>query len=858
MVKEKDKIIVRLTSSGGIEELIVPSKLTQDSYNFVKLRCLVPVLPTYPDDTYPYKTVKVYRSDTDTAGQVVWTGEPQNLPRSREEKFAVVGNTEYEVYESVFPSAFCRESGALNLTFAYGVSQDNAQYSAILTSETVRLYVGGVGLNAAGVELADSDQTAAAVNDANNTASEAKALASQANETANASNEKAGQAETAAKNAELAATVAQTAAQKASKDAEVAKHRSPYVDKDDGYWYEFDADEDQFVNTTVEAQGERGTKWYTKNTDPDATVQPIKDDQWLNSATGSVWYYDGQTWLQTGNIKGPQGVQGKQGERGKPGAPFQIVGKLNSASELPPPTEEIRSNAYLIPGNIDLDLWVIMGEATLTWENTGTVTEGPPGPAGLAGGIIATSNSAEWLSEDIWRFHLSSKVRNIVQDESVYVLMSSDNSQGMALGDVCLISVTSVVSENEIIGHASVVTNLRGYQGETGLVALTYAGTISSSEEPAAGVVITGLFGNDFNRAPVEGDEILAECKHTGDDADAEKRWLINGVVSIIGSTPTGQRIAKITIREATLLNPDIENPLVIKKYNPVMGADLTMTITEKSVKAVANDSATSPTVFELSPGALKLRTEFEAAAYFNTGTIRAPSVDINTAQSDGNFIYDLPAASGKIALENGTYPGMIVGSATSAISASSAIRDGAQNVIVDTYAKKSALLDLIYPVGSIYMNLNSTNPATLFGGTWVQIKDRFLLAAGTTYSANSTGGEASHTLTTSEMPSHTHTQASHTHSNAAHTHGLRSGTDWSTAVGGLNAATNKSQIGAVDGGTNGLGYYYKTLADNVDWVQSVSISIGSSTPTIYSSGGGQAHNNMPPYMTVYVWRRTA
>ena len=62
-----------------------------------------------------------------------------------------------------------------------------------------------------------------------------------------------------------------------------------------------------------------------------------------------------------------------------------------------------------------------------------------------------------------------------------------------------------------------------------------------------------------------------------------------------------------------------------------------------------------------------------------------------------------------------------------------------------------------IYPVGSIYISVNSTSPASLFGGTWEQLKDRFLLSAGNTYTAGSTGGEANHTLTVDEMPSHSH-----------------------------------------------------------------------------------------------------
>ena len=57
-----------------------------------------------------------------------------------------------------------------------------------------------------------------------------------------------------------------------------------------------------------------------------------------------------------------------------------------------------------------------------------------------------------------------------------------------------------------------------------------------------------------------------------------------------------------------------------------------------------------------------------------------------------------------------------------------------------------------LYPVGSIYMSTENTSPASMFGGTWEQIKDKFLLSAGDTYSAGATGGEASHMLTQTEM----------------------------------------------------------------------------------------------------------
>ena len=124
-----------------------------------------------------------------------------------------------------------------------------------------------------------------------------------------------------------------------------------------------------------------------------------------------------------------------------------------------------------------------------------------------------------------------------------------------------------------------------------------------------------------------------------------------------------------------------------------------------------------------------------------------------------------------------------------------------------------SDLLDAIYPVGSIYQSVNSTSPATLFGGTWERIEDKFLLAAGGTYAAGSTGGEASVSLTVEEIPSHDHTVSLMARS-------VYGGNDTYGALNNDGTAT----------------YSYTTTA----------------------TGGGQPHNNMPPYQAVYAWQRTA
>lgn len=117
------------------------------------------------------------------------------------------------------------------------------------------------------------------------------------------------------------------------------------------------------------------------------------------------------------------------------------------------------------------------------------------------------------------------------------------------------------------------------------------------------------------------------------------------------------------------------------------------------------------------------------------------------------------------------------------------------------------AIWELIYPVGAIYLSTTTTDPGTLFGGTWERIKDRFLLAAGDTYAAGKTGGESEVALSRFQLP----------------------GAVWASGNGENAIVTSTS-------GAAGEGYGMYTQAD--DW--------------------GQAHNNMPPYLAVYTWKRTA
>lgn len=124
------------------------------------------------------------------------------------------------------------------------------------------------------------------------------------------------------------------------------------------------------------------------------------------------------------------------------------------------------------------------------------------------------------------------------------------------------------------------------------------------------------------------------------------------------------------------------------------------------------------------------------------------------------------------------------------------------------------------------------TSPASFIGGTWEQIKDRFILAAGDTYAAGSTGGEATHTLTENELP-------------------YIDGT-WQTFV------VNRHSFDGVNGHAYGATALKEIIVNGVSSYESNTYS--ASTGYLYGFKFGQnvPHNNMPPYLTAYIWKRIA
>lgn len=115
--------------------------------------------------------------------------------------------------------------------------------------------------------------------------------------------------------------------------------------------------------------------------------------------------------------------------------------------------------------------------------------------------------------------------------------------------------------------------------------------------------------------------------------------------------------------------------------------------------------------------------------------------------------------------------------------------------------------MEIVYPVGSICVLTTNITPSTLFGfGSWTQIKDRFLLASGNTYVAGTTGGEAVHTLTSNEIPSHNHTTSVTT--NGVHTHQIGTDRDVTYNSGGACWSVHDASSGAtyINGYTSSAG----------------------------------------------------
>ncbi len=269
-------------------------------------------------------------------------------------------------------------------------------------------------------------------------------------------------------------------------------------------------------------------------------------------------------------------------------------------------------------------------------------------------------------------------------------------------------------------------------------------------------------------------------------------------------------------------------------------------------------------------PGTVTAQTFSGNAIKDGNGNIITDSYAVRKVISSGSFnsvlepgLYTMRTSSVSDAPpDGGNYHGLIVlKSDTGNFTEQIAFKEGSTNLYVRYYNNNNNksdwkkliteddLLNKTYPIGSIYMSVNSTSPATLFGGTWVRWGNgRIPVGVDTSQTefntVGKTGGEKTHTLTEAEMPQHSHTIAAKTVEtalNGAHSHTLK-----------YSKTANTNGSGARINGDGTLEAY----AMNSSGAHTHNVTIPAHTTD--AKGSGTAHNNLPPYITCYMWKRTA
>ena len=237
-----------------------------------------------------------------------------------------------------------------------------------------------------------------------------------------------------------------------------------------------------------------------------------------------------------------------------------------------------------------------------------------------------------------------------------------------------------------------------------------------------------------------------------------------------------------------------------------------------------ANKSFSSGTAFTFGGGAISTESSYDVKY---TITDAFTTITIIDMVSTASVLMDFKAGGKGIAIDK--------------VSEKDKTLEIADSWGLEVHGKK--LIDYIYPIGSIYLSVNSTSPATLFGGSWTQLKDRFLLGAGSTYSSGATGGAATHKLSVAEMPSHAHDTPFFNNM-------TNNGEMKSDFIGVFGKGVTASQALKDTGQTSTMEMW---------WINQTNTAEGNEWAYLTSAkGSGSAHNNMPPYLVVYMWKRTA
>ena len=310
-----------------------------------------------------------------------------------------------------------------------------------------------------------------------------------------------------------------------------------------------------------------------------------------------------------------------------------------------------------------------------------------------------------------------------------------------------------------------------------------------------------------------------------------------NGVFKF-GATDTRNRSATKTITLAAIdyKSPTISIDGVDINTSGVATIDISGTWFKGSFGKVSNDITVSYRYKLNSASSWGSWTTISNAAKNNDGTFSATVTKsglsytetynfearvqdaINTVSSKEYIAKSLPVFDWSADDFNFNVPVSVLPPTDSNNPATKQYVDNTVSTLTEQYA---SIIDIVYPIGSIYMSVNAADPSTLFSGTsWEKLEGRFLLGSDSTYTPGSTGGEATHTLTYNEMPKHTHPMYSYN-------------------PGGEGTWTPDEGAYLVDSVTDNKNTWWARLGMGY-------------------AGGDAAHNNMPPYLVVNMWKRTS
>ncbi len=279
--------------------------------------------------------------------------------------------------------------------------------------------------------------------------------------------------------------------------------------------------------------------------------------------------------------------------------------------------------------------------------------------------------------------------------------------------------------------------------------------------------------------------------------------------------------------------------------------------------------------------------TNVSSATSGTAATPKAVNAAMAMASSAMESISALNAnVSGCLATSGGTVNGSLTVSGGSLYAPTAAAKSNDTHVATTAWVHRE-MLNIVYPVGSVYMSVNNVSPATFLGGTWAAISGKFLIGAdGSTYKAKGAGGASSHVITANELPKHTHAVTVKANGKHSHTRGtLRiQGTitsldenepltlaDSFTATGALSIS-NKNEPDNVNtdrgymldsalkkGGHRNTITLDTNLHNASGWSGATSTEANHShDTTVAAAGGSVAMSIMPPYYAVYMWVRTA